>query len=60
MGWTEGRDLVNRTKKVIGQFEAMLRGLFGDEQCADVLQRWAAHPGRRQRPYGRVDGRPHP
>jgi len=37
MGWPERRDLFNRTKKVIGQFEAILRGFSEDEQCADVL-----------------------
>jgi Metal-sensitive transcriptional repressor len=38
----EKLDLVNRTKKVIGQLESVLRGLNEDEQCADVLQRLAA------------------
>lgn len=38
-------DLVNRTKKVIGQLESVLRGLNEDEQCADVLQRLAAARG---------------
>ena len=38
-------DLVNRTKKVIGQLEAILRALNDDEQCADVLQRLAAARG---------------
>ena len=38
-------DLVNRTKKVIGQLESVLRGLSEDEQCADVLQRLAAARG---------------
>ena len=38
-------DLVNRTKKVIGQLEATLRALNDDEQCADVLQRLAAARG---------------
>lgn len=38
-------DLVNRTKKVIGQLESVLRGLTDDEQCADVLQRLAAARG---------------
>jgi DNA-binding FrmR family transcriptional regulator len=33
----EKLDLVNRTKKVIGQLESVLRGLNEDEQCADVL-----------------------
>lgn len=38
-------DLVNRTKKIIGQLESVLRGLNEDEQCADVLQRLAASRG---------------
>jgi DNA-binding FrmR family transcriptional regulator len=38
-------DLVNRTKKIIGQLESVLRGLNEDEQCADVLQRLAAARG---------------
>jgi DNA-binding FrmR family transcriptional regulator len=41
----EKLDLVNRTKKVIGQLEATLRALNDDEQCADVLQRLAAALG---------------
>ncbi|HXM95036.1 MAG TPA: metal/formaldehyde-sensitive transcriptional repressor [Candidatus Dormibacteraeota bacterium] len=38
-------DLVNRTKKVIGQLEGTLRALNDDEQCANVLQRLAAGRG---------------
>ena len=38
-------DLVNRTKKVIGQLESVLRGLNEDEQCAAILQRLAAARG---------------
>ncbi len=38
-------DLVNRTKKIIGQLESVLRGLNEDEQCADVLQRLSAARG---------------
>jgi FrmR/RcnR family transcriptional regulator, repressor of rcnA expression len=38
-------ELVNRTKKVIGQLESVLRGLNEDEQCADILQRLAAARG---------------
>jgi DNA-binding FrmR family transcriptional regulator len=38
-------DLVNRTKKVIGQLESVLRGLNEEEPCADVLQRLAAARG---------------
>jgi len=41
----EKLDLVNRTKKIIGQLESVLRGLTDDEQCADVLQRLAAARG---------------
>jgi DNA-binding FrmR family transcriptional regulator len=38
-------DLVNRTKKVIGQLESVLRALNEDAGCADVLQRLAAARG---------------
>jgi FrmR/RcnR family transcriptional regulator, repressor of rcnA expression len=41
----EKLDLVNRTKKIIGQLESVQRGLNEDEQCADVLQRLAAARG---------------
>lgn len=41
----EKLDLVNRTKKIIGQLEAALRALNSDEPCADVLQRLAAARG---------------
>lgn len=41
----EKLDLVNRTKKVIGQLESVLRGLNEDEQCADILQRLSAARG---------------
>jgi len=41
----EQLDLVNRTKKVIGQLESVLRALNEDEKCADVLQRLAAARG---------------
>ena len=41
----EKPDLVNRTRKIIGQLESVLRGLNDDEQCADVLQRLAAARG---------------
>jgi FrmR/RcnR family transcriptional regulator, repressor of rcnA expression len=41
----EKLDLVNRTKKVIGQLESVLRGLSDDAPCADVLQRLAAARG---------------
>jgi len=38
-------DLVNRTKKIIGQLEAVHRALNEDEQCAEMLQRLAAARG---------------
>ena len=38
-------DLVNRTKKVIGQLESVQRALNEDASCADVLQRLAAARG---------------
>jgi FrmR/RcnR family transcriptional regulator, repressor of rcnA expression len=41
----EKLDLVNRTKKVIGQLESVLKGLNGDEQCFEVLRRLAAARG---------------
>ena len=41
----EKLDLVNRTKKVIGQLESVLRALEEDEPCADALQRLAAARG---------------
>lgn len=41
----EQLDLVNRTKKVIGQLESVLRALEEDAHCADVLQRLAAARG---------------
>lgn len=41
----EKLDLTNRTKKVIGQLESVLRGLEEDEKCADLLQRLAAARG---------------
>jgi DNA-binding FrmR family transcriptional regulator len=41
----EKLDLVNRTKKVIGQLESALKGLNDDEQCADILHRLAAARG---------------
>ena len=33
---------VDRTKKVIGQLESVLRGLNDDDSCAEVLQRLSA------------------
>jgi DNA-binding FrmR family transcriptional regulator len=41
----EKLDLVNRTKKVIGQLEGVLRALNQEEPCADVLQRLSAARG---------------
>jgi FrmR/RcnR family transcriptional regulator, repressor of rcnA expression len=41
----EKLDLVNRTKKVVGQLEAVQRALEEDEACADVLQRLSAARG---------------
>ena len=41
----EKLDLVNRTKKIIGQLESVLRGLNKEEHCADELQRLAAARG---------------
>jgi DNA-binding FrmR family transcriptional regulator len=37
--------LVNRTKKVIGQLESVLKGLDGDEQCSEILRRLASARG---------------
>lgn len=41
----EKLDLVNRTKKIIGQLEGVLRALNQEEPCADVLQRLSAARG---------------
>jgi len=41
----EKLDLVNRTKKVVGQLESVERALQDDAACADVLQRLAAARG---------------
>jgi DNA-binding FrmR family transcriptional regulator len=41
----EKLDLVNRTKRIVGQLESVLRGLNEDAHCADVLQRLAAARG---------------
>ncbi len=41
----EKLDLVNRTKKVIGQLESVLRGLNDDDSCAELLQRLSAARG---------------
>ncbi len=41
----EKLDLLNRTKKVVGQLESVLRALDEDAPCAEVLQRLAAARG---------------
>lgn len=41
----EKLDLVNRTKKVVGQLEAVQRALEEDAACAEVLQRLSAARG---------------
>ena len=41
----EKLDLVNRTKKIVGQLEGVERALNHDESCADLLQRLAAARG---------------
>jgi DNA-binding FrmR family transcriptional regulator len=41
----EKLDLVNRTKKVVGQLEAVERALNEDESCSEVLHRLAAAKG---------------
>lgn len=41
----EKLDLLNRTKKVVGQLESVERALDEDAPCAEVLQRLAAARG---------------
>jgi DNA-binding FrmR family transcriptional regulator len=41
----EKLDLLNRTKKVVGQLESVERALQENASCADVLQRLAAARG---------------
>lgn len=41
----EKLDLINRTKKVVGQLEAVQRALEDDAHCSDILQRLAAARG---------------
>jgi DNA-binding FrmR family transcriptional regulator len=41
----EKLDLLNRTKKVVGQLESVQRALEEDAPCAQVLQRLAAARG---------------
>jgi DNA-binding FrmR family transcriptional regulator len=41
----EKLDLVSRTKKIVGQLEAVERALNQDEPCMEVLQRLSAARG---------------
>jgi DNA-binding FrmR family transcriptional regulator len=41
----EKLDLINRTKKLVGQLESVERALNEDAPCADVLQRLSAARG---------------
>jgi FrmR/RcnR family transcriptional regulator, repressor of frmRAB operon len=41
----EKLDLLNRTKKIVGQVESVERALEENAECADVLQRLAAARG---------------
>jgi DNA-binding FrmR family transcriptional regulator len=41
----EKLDLVNRTKRIVGQLEGVERALNQDEPCSDVLQLLAAARG---------------
>ena len=41
----EKLDLVTRTRKIVGQLEAVERALNQDEPCGEVLQRLAAARG---------------
>jgi FrmR/RcnR family transcriptional regulator, repressor of frmRAB operon len=41
----EKLDLINRTKKVIGQLESVLRALNEGDPCAEALQRLSAARG---------------
>lgn len=41
----EKLDLLNRTKKVVGQLESVQRALEEDAACADMLQRLSAARG---------------
>ncbi len=43
--YREKLDLLNRTKKVVGQLESVQRALEEDAACADVLQRLSAARG---------------
>ncbi len=50
----EKLDLLNRTKKVVGQLESVQRALEEDAGCAQVLQRLGGGPRRDQQPDGRL------
>jgi DNA-binding FrmR family transcriptional regulator len=41
----EKLDLLNRTKKIVGQLESAQRALNKDGPCSDILQRLAAARG---------------
>ncbi len=41
----EKLDLINRSKKIIGQIESVERALNEDQSCIEVLQRLAAARG---------------
>lgn len=41
----EKLDLLNRTKKIVGQLESVLRAIDEDESCPEVLQRLSAARG---------------
>ena len=43
--YREKLDLVTRTKKIVGQLEAVGRALDQDEPCTEVLQRLSAARG---------------
>lgn len=41
----EKLDLINRTKKIVGQLDSALRAINEDESCAEVLRRLSAARG---------------
>ena len=41
----EKLELVNRTKKIVGQLEAVLQGLHENEECPELLHSLAAAKG---------------
>jgi len=55
----EKLDLVNRTKRIVGHLESVLRGLNEDE-CADVLQRSRCPTRRHQLHHGGTNRGPYP